>query len=79
MLQSLFGLQLPLTHNPFNKVRGIFFLKNCVARLYCAVVMFLHTYVLCGYTTQANRFYTSLIKTITVVKYTIKKEVKTDN
>ena len=21
----LFGLQLPLTHNPFNKVRGIFF------------------------------------------------------
>ena len=25
MLQSLFCLQLPLTHNPFNKVRGIFF------------------------------------------------------
>ena len=25
MLQSLFGLQLPLTHNLFNKVRGIFF------------------------------------------------------
>ena len=25
MLQSLFDLQLPLTHNPFNKVRGIFF------------------------------------------------------
>ena len=25
MLQPLFSLQLPLTHNPFNKVRGIFF------------------------------------------------------
>ena len=25
MLQSLFGLQLSLTHNPFNKVRGMFF------------------------------------------------------
>ena len=26
----LFGLQLPLTHNPFNKVRGIFFQKKCL-------------------------------------------------
>ena len=53
----LYGLQLPLTHSPFNKVRGRFFLKNCVARLYCVVFMILHTdvhvyaYVLCGYTT----------------------------
>ena len=43
----LFGLQLPLTDNPFNKVRGIF-LKNCVACLYCVVVIFMHAYVLCG-------------------------------
>ena len=25
----LFGLQLPITHNPFNKVRGRFFLRGC--------------------------------------------------
>ena len=35
MLQSLFGLQFPLTHNPFNKVRGIFFLRTVSSRLYC--------------------------------------------
>ena len=38
----LFGLQLPLTHNPFNKVRGIFFLKDCVVLRYWVVVMILH-------------------------------------
>ena len=35
MLQSLFVLQLPLIHNPFNKVRGIFFERTVSARLYC--------------------------------------------
>ena len=44
MLPSLFNLQL--THKPFNKVRGIFFLKDCVPRrLYCVVVITLHAYV----------------------------------
>ena len=38
MLQSLFGLQLPLTHNPFNKERYIF-LKNCVrSSLLCCYI-----------------------------------------
>ena len=37
MLQSLFSLQLPLTHNPFNKVRGICFFKEVFARLYYCV------------------------------------------
>ena len=35
ILQSLFGLQLPLIHNPFNKVRGIFFERTVSARLHC--------------------------------------------
>ena len=39
MLQSLFSLQLPLTHNPFSKVRGIFF-KEVFARLYYCVNMY---------------------------------------
>ena len=39
----LFGLQLPLTHNPFNKVRGIFFLRTVslvtiVSSLYSACI-----------------------------------------
>ena len=41
MLQSLFSLQLPLTHKPYNKVRGIFF-KEVFARLYS-----LRQYVFC--------------------------------
>ena len=41
----LFSLQLPLTHNAFNKVRGIFFYRTVSARLYCVVVMFSHVYV----------------------------------
>ena len=46
MLQSLFSLQLPLTHTTFaNKLRGTYFSKNCVARLYYCVVMILHVYV----------------------------------
>ena len=45
MLQSLFGLQLPLTHNPFNKVKGIFSQRTVSARLYYCVVMFLHASV----------------------------------
>ena len=65
MLLSLFSLQLPLTHNLSNKVRGRFF-KDVFARLYHCVVMILHAhvdvYVLCvcivnhghdhGYTTH---------------------------
>ena len=51
----LFGLQLPLTRKLCNKVRGTYFSKNCVARLYS-----LRQYVLCvcivnhdhGYTTK---------------------------
>ena len=39
MLQSLFSLQLPLTHNLSNKVRGIFF-KEVFARLYYCVNMY---------------------------------------
>ena len=34
----LFGL----THNPFKKSERYIFLENCVARLYCVVVMILH-------------------------------------
>ena len=45
MLQSLFGLQLPLTHKPYNKVRGTFFSKNCVARLIIASKCILHLYM----------------------------------
>ena len=56
----LFGLQLPLTHNPFNKVRGIFFKRTVSARLHC-VVMFLHAYVLCGYTTYDRPPYLLLL------------------
>ena len=45
MLQSLFGLQLPLTHITLsNKVRGIFF-KEVFPRLYHCVVMILHAHV----------------------------------
>ena len=49
----LFGLRPPLTHNPLNKVRDIYILKNSVARLCSVVVMILHAdvYVLCGYIT----------------------------
>ena len=39
MLQSLFSLQPPLTHSPFNKVRGIFF-KEVFPRLYYCVNMY---------------------------------------
>ena len=47
------GLQLPLTHIPFEQSVRYIFLKNCVPRLYCVVVMILHAdvYVLCGYRT----------------------------
>ena len=54
----LFGLQLPLTHNSFYQSERYIFLKNCVTRHYCVVVMILHAdvyahaYVLCGYTTK---------------------------
>ena len=56
MLQSLFSLQLPLTHNPFNKVRGIFFLKSLCSSLllrqyvFC-MYMCIYAYLLCGYKT----------------------------
>ena len=40
MLQSLFGLQLPLTRKPYNKVRDICF-KEVFPRLYYRVVMIL--------------------------------------
>ena len=38
----LFGLQLPLTHNPFNKVRGIFFLKKFSLIFIIASICILH-------------------------------------
>ena len=42
ILQSLFGLQLPLTRNLSNKVRGIFFLKkSSLVFIHCAI-MILH-------------------------------------
>ena len=44
-VRVLFCLQLPLTHNPFKKSDRYIFLKNCVARLYCVVVMILYVYV----------------------------------
>ena len=48
MLQSLFGLQLPLTRKPYNKVRGIF-LKEDLPRLYSLChydpVCILHMYM----------------------------------
>ena len=64
VLQSLFSLQLPLTRNLTNKMRGTYFSKEVFARLYYCVVMILHAhvdvYVLCvcivnhghGYTTE---------------------------
>ena len=36
----LFGLQLPLTRKPYNKVRGIFFFKEVFARRYNCVKMY---------------------------------------
>ena len=44
MLQSLFGLQHPLTRKPFNKVRGIFF-KEVFPRLYYHVIMNLSAWI----------------------------------
>ena len=51
ILQSLFGLQLPLTRKPCNKVRGIFF-KEVFARLYSLrqyvfSILCIYVYVLC--------------------------------
>ena len=41
----LFGLQLPLTRNLSNKVKGIFFLKkSSLVFIYC-VNMFMHVYM----------------------------------
>ena len=48
----LFSLQIPFTHNLFNKVRGIFF-ERTVSLVYIVSSLWfcIHVYVLCGYTT----------------------------
>ena len=40
MLQSLFSLQLSLTHNPFNKVRGIFSKRLCRTSLSLRLLLY---------------------------------------
>ena len=46
ILQSLFGLQLPLTHKRYNKMRGTYFFKEIFARLlFIASVCVQHIYV----------------------------------
>ena len=46
ILAVLFGLQLPLTHNPFKQSGRYIFLKGCVARLYCVSLWFcMHMYM----------------------------------
>ncbi len=47
----LFGLQLPLTHNPFKYSERYILLKDCVTHLCCVVVMILHESA-DGYTTK---------------------------
>ena len=44
MLQSLFSLQLPLTHETFQIKWEVYFFKEVFARLYLCVVMILHVY-----------------------------------
>ena len=53
MLLSLFSLQLPLTHNLSNKVRGIFFLKKSSLVFIIALKCILHVYVY-KYTTKTR-------------------------
>ena len=45
MLQSLFSLQLPLTHNLSNKVRGMFFSKKSSLVFIIVLKCILHVYV----------------------------------
>ena len=48
ILQSLFGLQLPLTHKRYNKMSGTYFFKEVLARLlFIASICIQHIYVLC--------------------------------
>ena len=44
MLQSLFSLQLPLTHNPFNKVKGISSLVFINIASKCILHVYMHIY-----------------------------------
>ena len=41
----LFGLQLPLTRKPYNKVRGIFFFLSLRSSLFIVSVCILHEHV----------------------------------
>ena len=66
ILQSLFSLQLPLTRKPYNKVRGIFFLKkSSLVFLHCGVVMFILHESVYEYTTwrKGGKYGKNLIHT----------------
>ena len=75
MLQYLFSLQLPVTHNPFNKVRGIFSKRTESSSLLCrcydftgiCVCMVDHGYTIVTYNLNSISFFHTFPKGISTV------------